>query len=104
EYREGDGATLFTNDPGIKAALDALSDRWPWTLSRQELVDAVHARLVDAGLTPSDSVSDTVENLMGVLILQGQSRYRLHPVFPDPAAHPRRLAKDTPGAISDARI
>ena len=53
EYRESDGATLFTNDPGIKAALDALSARWPWTLSRQELVDAVHARLVAAGLKPS---------------------------------------------------
>jgi methyltransferase-like protein/predicted O-methyltransferase YrrM len=91
EYREGDGATLFTNDPGIKAALDALSDRWPWTLSRQELVDAVHTRLVDAGLTPSDSLSDTVENLMGVLILQGQAHYRLHPVSPDPASAPLRL-------------
>jgi methyltransferase-like protein/predicted O-methyltransferase YrrM len=91
EYREGDGATLFTNDPGIKAALDALSDRWPWTLSRQELVDAVHARLVDAGLTPSASISDTVENLMGVLILQGQARYRLHPVSPGPASALLRL-------------
>ena len=34
EYLESDGATLFTNDPGIKAALDALSARWPWTQSR----------------------------------------------------------------------
>jgi methyltransferase-like protein len=91
EYREADGATLFTNDPGIKAALDALSDRWPWTLSRQELVDAVHTRLVDAGLTPSDGLSDTVENLMGVLILQGQARYRLHPVAAEPVAAPLRL-------------
>jgi methyltransferase-like protein/SAM-dependent methyltransferase len=91
EYREADGATLFTNDPGIKASLDALSDRWPSTLSRQELVDAVHTRLVDAGLTPSDSLSDTVENLMGVLILQGQARYRLHPVAPEPASTPLRL-------------
>jgi methyltransferase-like protein len=73
EYREADGATLFTNDPGIKAALDVLSAHWPWTLSRQELVDAVHARLVDAGLTPSDSLPDIVDNLKGVLILQGQA-------------------------------
>jgi hypothetical protein len=80
EFEQADGATLFTNDPGIKAALDALSARWPWTLSREELVEAVHDRLVDAGLTPSDSLPDTVENLMGVLILQGQARYRLHPV------------------------
>jgi hypothetical protein len=51
EYLESDGATLFTNDPGIKAALEALNARWPWTLSRQELIDAVHARLVAAGFT-----------------------------------------------------
>jgi methyltransferase-like protein/SAM-dependent methyltransferase len=91
EYKEADGAMLFTNDPGIKAALDALSARWPWTLSRQELVDAVHARLVDAGLTPSESLPDLVENLMGVLILQGQARYRLTPVLPEPASAPLRL-------------
>jgi methyltransferase-like protein len=91
EYVEADGAMLFTNDPGIKAALDALSARWPWTLSRQELVDAVHARLVDAGLTPSESLPDLVENLMGVLILQGQARYRLTPVLPEPASAPLRL-------------
>lgn len=91
EYREADGATLFTNDPGIKAALDALSDRWPWTLSRQELVDAVHARLVSAGLNPSASLPDHVDDLMGVLILQGQARWRLDPVLPDAAPTPLRL-------------
>jgi methyltransferase-like protein/SAM-dependent methyltransferase len=91
EYVVADGATLFTNDTGIKAALDALSARWPWTLSRQELVDAVHARLVDAGLTPSDSLPDLVDNLMGVLILQGQARYRLAPVLLEPASAPLRL-------------
>jgi methyltransferase-like protein len=91
EFREADGATLFTNDPGIKAALDALSEQWPSTLSRNELVNAVHSRLVDAGLTPSDGLSDVVENLMGVLILQGQSRYRLDPVSPAPASEPLRL-------------
>jgi methyltransferase-like protein len=54
-------------------------------------VDAVHARLVDAGLTPSDSLPDIVDNLMGVLVLQGQARYRLHPVLPEPASEPLRL-------------
>jgi methyltransferase-like protein len=91
EYQQADGATLFTNDPGIKAALDVLSDRWPWTSSRHELVDAVHARLVDAGLTPSASLPDLIENLMGVLILQGQARYRLDPVLPETAPEPLRL-------------
>ena len=91
EFEQTEGATLFTNDPGVKAALDALSARWPWTLSRQELVEAVHDRLVSAGLTPSDSIPDLVDNLMGVLILQGQARCRLHPVPPEPVTGPLRL-------------
>jgi methyltransferase-like protein len=106
EYRQSDGATLFTNDPGIKAALDALSARWPWTLSRHELVDAVHARLVSAGLNPSASLPDHIDDLMGVLILQGQARYRLDPVLPEMAPTPlrldetaRRMAERTRGQI-----
>jgi hypothetical protein len=91
EYRQADDSTLFTNDPGIKAALDALSARWPWTLSRQELVDAVHARLVSAGFNPSATLPDHIDSLMGVLILQGQARCRLDPVLPDAAPTPLRL-------------
>ena len=91
EYVESDGATLFTNDPGIKAALDALSARWPSTMSRQELVDAVHMRLVSAGFTASADVPHHVDNLMGVLILQGQAHFRLDPVLPEPADEPLRL-------------
>jgi SAM-dependent methyltransferase/methyltransferase-like protein len=91
EYRESDGATLFTNDPGIKAALDELSAAWPWTLSRRELVDAVSARLASAGLTPSANVEDHVDNLMATLILQGQARFRLDPVWPQSSAEPLRI-------------
>ncbi len=91
EYRQADGSTLFTNDPGIKAALDALSDRWPWTLSRQELVDAVHERLVAAGFNPSATLPDHIDSLMGVLVLQGQARCRLDPVLGVPTSAPLRL-------------
>ncbi|MDT5094095.1 MAG: hypothetical protein QOH60_3458 [Mycobacterium sp.] len=91
EYVQSDGATLFTNDPGIKAALDALSARWPWTLSRQELIEAARARLVAVGLTPGDNLSQHVDNLMSVLILQGQARFRLDPVVPEPAVDPVRV-------------
>jgi SAM-dependent methyltransferase len=91
EYLYSDGATLFTNDPGIKAALDVLNARWPGTLSWQELVDAVQGRLVSAGLNPGVNVADHIDNLMGVLILQGQARFRLHPVLPEPARTPVRL-------------
>lgn len=86
EYEVADGATLFTNDPGLKATLEVLNARWPWTLSRQELVDAVHARLVSAGFQPSADLAGHVDSLMGVLIVQGQVRYRLDPVLPEPAS------------------
>jgi len=82
EYEVADGATLFTNDPGLKATLETLNARWPWTLSRQELVQGVRDRLVSAGLTPSADLAHHVDNLLGVLIVQGQARYRLDPVLP----------------------
>jgi len=37
--------------------------RWPWTLSRQELVDAVHARLVSAGFNPSADLAEHIDAL-----------------------------------------
>jgi methyltransferase-like protein/2-polyprenyl-3-methyl-5-hydroxy-6-metoxy-1,4-benzoquinol methylase len=91
DYLYTDGATLFTNDPGIKAALDALTARWPGTLSWQELVDAVRARLVSSGLNPRDNLADHIDGLLEVLILQGQARFRLDPVSPGPAQSPLRL-------------
>ena len=92
EYQLSDGSTLFTNDPGIKSALDALTDRWPWTLSRQELVEEVRERLALAGFNASTEVPASVDNLLGVLVLQGHARFRLDPVSPEPVAStPLRL-------------
>lgn len=91
EYQQSDDSTLFTNDPGIKAALDALSARWPWTLSRQELVDEVRVRLAAAGFNPSADLSEIVDSLVQLLIFQGQAHFRLDPVLPDPTREPLRL-------------
>lgn len=103
EFQVADDATLFTNDPGLKATLEVLNDRWPCTLSRRELVDAVRARLVGAGFQPSVDLAGHVDSLMGVPIVQGQVRYRLDPVLPQASssASPRldeprrRMAKLT---------
>lgn len=92
EYVVAD-ATLFTNDPGVKAAMDALSARWPWTLSQAELYDAVHARLVSAGLTPGDRLAEHLDDLMGVLIMQGAASFRLDAIMPEPG-DPERLRLD----------
>jgi methyltransferase-like protein/SAM-dependent methyltransferase len=91
QYGEPGGATLFTHDPGIKAALDALNARWPWTLSRQELLDDVQARLGSAGIEATANSKARIDDLLEVLILQGQVRYRLDPVLPEPASTPHRL-------------
>jgi hypothetical protein len=91
EYREPGGATLFTNDPGIKAALDALIGRWPWTLSWRELLDGAHARLRSAGIEAAADLQERIEDLLEILILQGQTRFRLDPVLPQPPSTPLRL-------------
>jgi methyltransferase-like protein/2-polyprenyl-3-methyl-5-hydroxy-6-metoxy-1,4-benzoquinol methylase len=90
EYVVSD-ATLFTNDPGLKATLDALTERWPWTLSRDELVAAVRTRFDDAGLVASADMADHVDELIGVLIKQGTAEFRLDPVLPASAAGALRI-------------
>ncbi|MDX1891756.1 class I SAM-dependent methyltransferase [Mycolicibacterium sp. 050158] len=101
EYVVSD-ATLFTNDPGVKAAMDALSARWPWTSSRAELYDAVHTRLVSAGLTPGDRLAEHLDDLVGVLIMQGAASFRLDPIVPE-EGDPRLLRLD-PAARRMAEI
>jgi methyltransferase-like protein len=91
EYEESDGSKLFTNDPGIKAALDALSARWPWTLSRRELIADARGRMESAGLNPSAELERNIDNLIQVLVLQGQARFRLDPVLPEPSSAPLHL-------------
>jgi trans-aconitate methyltransferase len=85
EYEVADGATLFTNDPGLKATLEALNARWPWTLPHADLVRDVHDRLVAAGHRPSPELAGHVDGLLGVLIVQGHARYRLDPVVSEHA-------------------
>ncbi len=82
EYEVGDGATLFTNDPGLKAALEALNDRWPWTLSHTELVAEVRRRLTAAGFSAGSGLDEHIDNLIGVLVTQGNADYRMDPMQP----------------------
>lgn len=91
EFQQADGATLFTNAPAIKAALDALTERWPWTLSHDELVATVRERLIAAGEHPSADLPAHIDDLTSVLVMQGQAHYRLDPVLPEPAGEPVRI-------------
>jgi methyltransferase-like protein len=83
--------TLITQDPGVKAAVDALTARWPWTISREELLDAVSARLDAAGVGPVEDQVTKVDELLEVVIMRGLARYRLDPVLPERAQMPLRL-------------
>ena len=91
QYGDPDGSNLVTHDAGLKAAIDALTARWPWTLSWQELVDAARARLVRVGIEPTPDFEARIDRLLEYLIIQGQVRYRLAPLLPEPACTPVRL-------------
>ncbi|PXW34036.1 UNVERIFIED_CONTAM: methyltransferase-like protein [Williamsia faeni] len=90
EYGET-GRPLITRDPGVKAAVDALSARWPWTLSRHELLDAVQARLGTAGVVAAVDQESKIDELLEALIIRGLARCRLEPVLPEPARSPLQL-------------
>ncbi|BBY15074.1 methyltransferase regulatory domain-containing protein [Mycolicibacterium litorale] len=87
EFRDGT-RNLFTRDPGVKAAIDALSARWPWTLSRRELLYEVHAHLGRAGVAAPEDQEAKIDELLEALIIRGLARFRLDPVSPEPARTP----------------
>jgi methyltransferase-like protein len=85
------GQTLSTQVPDVKVALEVLTSRWPWTLSRRELIDAVRTRLSAAGIESAASQETAIDDLLEYLIVKGQVRYRLDPVVPEPTRIPPRL-------------
>jgi trans-aconitate methyltransferase len=84
-------AAIVAYDPAVKAAIDALSTRWPWTCSWHELRAAVRARLARADVDAPADLDTRIDGLLEVLITRGLARYRLDPVFPRPASTPVRL-------------
>ena len=85
-YGDPNRMTFYANDAGVKAALAALSDCWPWTMSRSELVESARARLVDAEIVESVGLEARIDALLELLIIQGHARYRLEPVSPEGAS------------------
>ena len=86
-------AVLTTQDPVVKAALDALNAHWPWTVSRPELLDLVHARLDAAHVEAAGDLEPRIDHLLELLILSGAARFRLDPVLPAPSRTPLRLSE-----------
>jgi hypothetical protein len=59
------------------------NSHWPWTLSRQDLIDAVQKRLAEVGIEveTSGDLETTVDGLLDFLIVYGQTSFRLKPVL-----------------------
>jgi SAM-dependent methyltransferase len=103
EFVGQEGATLSTNASDVKAAIDALCTAWPWTLSRAELIDGTRSRLEFAGIAADADLDDHIDDLIGLLILQGTAMPRLDAVRPAPGGvvldeTARRLAAATAGS------
>jgi methyltransferase-like protein len=86
---------VFAADPGVKAALNALNSRWPWTISRLELLDDMRAQLRSAHVEASVDLETNVDALLEYLIVRGLARFRLDPLIPVPPSTPLRLDQPT---------
>jgi SAM-dependent methyltransferase len=87
-YGEPGTRQIYTNDHGVKAALDVLTACWPHTVSWHRLTRAVRERLTGAGLEPPADLQTRIDMLLQMLIVRGLVCYRLDPVAPvdDPTA------------------
>jgi hypothetical protein len=86
---------LFAADPGVKAAVNALNSRWPWTISRAELLDDVRAQLRAAHVDASADLEANIDALLEYLVVHGLTRFRLDPVSPKPPSTPLQLDEPT---------
>lgn len=105
---QGEGAGVLTVADSVhKVALDALNFKWPWTVSRAELIDSARASLPFTG--GADRLESRIDELLEALIVQGKVRYRLDCSLPQQysmfrlASSARELAaatRDDPDAYS----
>jgi methyltransferase-like protein/SAM-dependent methyltransferase len=80
---------LVTDDPVVKAAVDEFNARWPWTVTRQELLDSVTARIGIAGFDATEA-EKRIDDLLEHLIFRRQALYRLEPLRPELLASAKR--------------
>ncbi|MCV7354061.1 methyltransferase regulatory domain-containing protein [Mycolicibacterium fluoranthenivorans] len=73
---------IYTNDHGVKAAIDVLSARWPHTVAWPELTASTRDRLAAAGLEVPADLQTRIDTLLQMLLVRGLVRYRLNSVAP----------------------
>jgi SAM-dependent methyltransferase len=86
--------SFVVQDAGIKAAVDALNARWPWTLTRADLLATVRGRLAAADIDEQSDLDGRIDSLLELLIVQGHARIRLEAVSPLAAGVPIQLAPE----------
>ena len=83
--QEYESANFTTQSSVVKAALAALTDRWPWTLSRAELLNLVGSQLNSADVEIPANLEAAIDQLVEQLVLGGVARFRLDPLIPAPS-------------------
>lgn len=74
------GGSLSTSLGGVKRAMDLLTQAWPSTLGRNELIASV-ATSLDAGSAVSPEMLEAaIDELLEFLVMRGMARIRLAPV------------------------
>ena len=87
----GENESLVTRDPRVKVALEVFNERWPWTLTRAELIDGVRERLATVGVDPVAEIDSGIDDLIDFLVVRGLTRLSLSPVSPELGSEPFRL-------------
>ncbi|MGH8026212.1 MAG: methyltransferase regulatory domain-containing protein [Pseudoxanthomonas sp.] len=81
EYGTKGEPSVSTSSDAVKRALDLLTQAWPMTIGRNELVGGVEASLDPSRAPPRDLVEAAIDELLEFLILRGTARIRLAPVL-----------------------
>jgi len=73
-------ASLTVGLSGLKQAVGLLSQKWPGTATRDELIRHAQLNQGDKGAVAPDVLADAVDELLEILVLRGMARIRLAPV------------------------
>ena len=92
EYGTKAGQSISTSVGAVKRALDLLTQAWPGTIGRNELVAKVEASLDAFSAMPRTTIESAIDELLEFLILRGIARIRLAPILAGSGtgvSHPR---------------
>lgn len=65
---------------GIKQAIAYLSQAWPGTATREQLIDHAHGSQGTHDNVSRDVLGEAIDELLEIMVLKGMARMRLHPV------------------------